>query len=82
MIGHSFGGLILYSAVSGSLTEGLMADADRREAGLQMFRFADMVVLLNPAFEATRYTPSHRIATTRKYTSLRGAHLRLDYLDC
>lgn len=69
MIGHSFGGLILYNAVSGSLTEGLTADADRRQPGLQMSRFADMVVLLNPAFEATRYTPLHRIATTRKYTS-------------
>ncbi len=69
MIGHSFGGLIVFNAVSGSLTESLTADADVREPGQQMSRFADMVVLLNPAFEATRYTPLHRIATTRKYTN-------------
>lgn len=64
LIGHSFGGLILYNAISGSLIESMTKafDADPNEDGY--WRFADLTVLLNPAFEATRYTPLHRIAST------------------
>ena len=72
IIGHSFGGLIVFNAISGylieSLTEqgqGSTEEASRSAATLQ--RFGDMVVLLNPAFEATRYTPLQRVAARRKY---------------
>ena len=68
MIGHSFGGWILYNAVAGSLVESLTQDIDMDDRGIQRTkstRYADMVILLNPAFEASRYTPLHRIATTR-----------------
>jgi hypothetical protein len=67
MIGHSFGGWILYNAVAGSLIESLTTAADTEDPDAQNPRFADMIVLLNPAFEASRYTPLHRIATTVDY---------------
>ncbi len=63
MIGHSFGALVLYNAVAGSLVEAMTRAHDGGVRGAPTPRFADMVVLLNPAFEATRYTPLHRIAT-------------------
>jgi hypothetical protein len=67
MIGHSFGGWILYNAVAGSLIESLTHEADTGDPSSVNLRFADMIVLLNPAFEASRYTPLHRIATTVRY---------------
>lgn len=67
LIGHSFGGLILYNAVSGALIESLARAWDTGEPVSSVPRYADLVVLLNPAFEATRYAPLHRIATTRAY---------------
>jgi hypothetical protein len=68
MIGHSFGGWILYNAVAGSLIESLTTVADSGDRDAENPRFADMIVLLNPAFEASRYTPLHRIATTVDYS--------------
>jgi pimeloyl-ACP methyl ester carboxylesterase len=52
LIGHSFGGLITYSAVAQSLIE-----AAATPAGEIVPSFADLVLLVNPAFEATRYLP-------------------------
>jgi hypothetical protein len=67
MIGHSFGGWILYNAMAGSLIESLTYEGDTEQLDTVNLRFADMIVLLNPAFEASRYTPLHRIATTRSH---------------
>jgi hypothetical protein len=61
MIGHSFGGLILFNAISEALMESLTHRPEEPSV-----RFVDMVVLLNPAFEASRYTPLHRIVTDPK----------------
>jgi hypothetical protein len=69
LIGHSFGGLILYNAISQALIESLSYAADSGNPSAPAERFGDLVVLLNPAFEATRYTPLHRIATTRAYAT-------------
>ncbi len=68
LIGHSFGGLILYNAVSGSLIESMTHafDASDRE-NPRYWRFADLTVLINPAFEAVRYAPLERIAATSRY---------------
>ncbi len=67
MIGHSFGGLALYAAVSQAVVNGLVSgeDVDGKLAPVE--RLADMVVLINPAFEATRYQPLDRAARNRKY---------------
>lgn len=62
MIGHSFGAWILYSAVSGPLIEVLNAYRDlppSKAEAQRAERLADMIVLVNPAFEASRYEPLH-----------------------
>jgi hypothetical protein len=68
MIGHSFGAWILYNAVAGSLIESLTYGRDTDGPDAVNPRYADMVVLLNPAFEASRYTPLHRVATSVRYS--------------
>ncbi len=68
LIGHSFGGLILYNSISGSLIESMTHAFDANEdSQAPYWRFADLAVLINPAFESTRYTPLHNIASTTQY---------------
>lgn len=54
-LGHSFGGAVLYSAVSGILTDRIIS----REEGITSGSsgLGDLVILINPAFEATRIAP-------------------------
>jgi hypothetical protein len=52
IMGHSFGGLIVFSSVAQSLTEAAVMPP-----GTLVPSFADLVILLNPAFEAARYLP-------------------------
>ncbi|WP_343654123.1 hypothetical protein [Paraburkholderia caribensis] len=81
MIGHSFGGLILYAATAGPLIEVLTAREDL--AGLpplhsdrpgskkryeETERIADMIVLVNPAFEASRFQALYRVANENTHT--------------
>ena len=58
LIGHSFGGLVLFNALSHQLVNALTRRPGQT-AGPD--RFFDMVVLLNPAFHATRWVPIHRV---------------------
>lgn len=74
LIGHSFGAWILYSAIEEALITALSAQNDIYPLGTEtnseqhvVGRFADMVVLVNPAFEGSRYEPLHRAALNRKY---------------
>jgi hypothetical protein len=62
MIGHSFGGLILYSSVAPYVLETLSATRDippapERAKSKRARGIADLIVLLNPAFEGGRYEP-------------------------
>ncbi|WP_147376858.1 hypothetical protein [Noviherbaspirillum saxi] len=74
MIGHSFGAWILYSAVHNPLIESLSGhidlSGDRPEAGDRAERAADMIVLVNPAFEASTYESLHRVAHLHKASAL------------
>jgi len=56
IVGHSFGGALVFSATSQLLMERL-AVADAREGPVE--GLGDLVVLVNPAFEAARYQPLH-----------------------
>jgi len=60
MIGHSFGGLILYNSAAPYLIETLsqhrdLPDGERRPRSARAKGIADLIVLLNPAFEGSRY---------------------------
>jgi len=52
IVGHSFGGMVVYSALAQSLIEAASSIAPHVGT-----RFADLVLLVNPAFEAVRYLP-------------------------
>ena len=59
-MGHSFGALVLYNAVSQSLVEAALGPGSVQH-------YFDLIVLINPAFEASRYEPVHHIAQCRTY---------------
>ncbi len=67
--GHSFGGLIIYSALSHALME-RAAKTTTNSKGTHYNRaksFGDFVMLVNPAFEGSLYEPLFHIATNRCY---------------
>lgn len=58
-VGHSFGGALVYTAVQ----QRLLADLSRpNHRGTVSRNVADMIILVNPAFEAARYQEMHRRA--------------------
>lgn len=64
IVGHSFGGAIVYSAVQQRLLAGLSA-ADSR--GTVDPSVADLIILVNPAFEAARYAAIERRASRHSF---------------
>jgi pimeloyl-ACP methyl ester carboxylesterase len=60
IVGHSFGGMVVYSALAQSLIE-----AASRTVSHVSTRFADLVLLVNPAFEAVRYLPIYDLLRER-----------------
>ena len=67
IIGHSFGGAVTYTALSKVLHERLARAVARKRddaAVVEPIRgFGDLVVLVNPAFEAARYSGIHELAS-------------------
>jgi hypothetical protein len=59
-IGHSFGALIDFRSLLGNMETGLSTGPKER-----VYSFGDLVVLLNPAFEGTRYAPLYYSALHR-----------------
>ena len=68
--GHSFGGLVIYSALSHALME-RAAKTTKQPGGEVGYEtagsFGDFVMLVNPAFEGSLYEPLFNIATHRCY---------------
>jgi hypothetical protein len=65
IIGHSFGGAVVYSAVSQILAARFVNSRPGQNATADAEGFGDLVVLLNPAFEALRFAPFYDMAQSR-----------------
>lgn len=64
--GHSFGGLIVFSAVAEYLIESVAVPKDVLDP---VAPFGDLTILVNPAFEAARYHPLHSILANRRFST-------------
>jgi hypothetical protein len=71
-VGHSFGGLIAYRALAPRLMTGVV-EKFRQNQGRgtvpYAYSFGDLSVLVNPAFEGTRFEPLAQAASEREYQS-------------
>jgi len=67
IIGHSFGGDIVFSAVSPVLMERMVENSDEANVPQSPKTLGDLVVLINPAFEAARFEPLERVAATKSF---------------
>lgn len=65
ILGHSFGGAVVYSATSQILASRFIDSQTGKTYVGSAKGFGDLVVLLNPAFEALRYAPSYDLAQGR-----------------
>ena len=65
VIGHSFGGAVVYSALSEILENGFVHTHGPEGLVSNTVGFADLVVLINPAFEAIRYSSLSDMSTER-----------------
>lgn len=66
VMGHSFGGAILYSSVSQTLGDQIRRDADGADSS-KATSVADLTLLVNPAFEAMRIKPLFDLARSYEY---------------
>ncbi|WP_431102905.1 hypothetical protein [Roseateles noduli] len=62
--GHSFGGAVVYSSLSNALMEQIRSDGG---PGAKPPPFADLILLINPAFEAMRIRPQLDLARRQEY---------------
>lgn len=65
IVGHSFGGAAVYSATSQILASRFVDSREAKNFTDTAKGFGDLVVLLNPAFEALRYAPLYDLAQAR-----------------
>jgi hypothetical protein len=66
ILGHSFGGDIVFSATAPVLTERMVQNYEGTNA-IPPKGLGDLVVLINPAFEAARFETLQRLATTKQF---------------
>jgi len=65
VVGHSFGGAAVYSATSQILADRFVDSRGDKNFVDTAKGFGDLVVLINPAFEALRYAPLYDLAQAR-----------------
>jgi pimeloyl-ACP methyl ester carboxylesterase len=66
VVGHSFGGAIVFSALSQILMTGFIDTAGPDGQISNVKGFGDLVVLINPAFEALRFAPLSDMTNERR----------------
>jgi hypothetical protein len=62
IVGHSFGGMIVFSALAQSLIQAASAPV-----GVMAPEFADLVLLVNPAIEGARYIPIYDLVSSAAF---------------
>jgi pimeloyl-ACP methyl ester carboxylesterase len=62
IVGHSFGGMIVFSALAQSLIQAASAPV-----GMVTPEFADLVLLVNPAIEGARFIPIYDLVTSAAF---------------
>lgn len=67
LIGHSFGGAATYSALASILAQRAIQTTDDHGTNHPPRGVGDLVMLVNPAFEASRFGVLHDIATNETY---------------
>lgn len=65
VIGHSFGGAVVHSALGQILEERFVRTAAGAATDADVVGFGNLVVLINPAFEALLYSPLSDMSTER-----------------
>lgn len=79
LIGHSFGAAVTYSSMAHSVMEQIIVDPDpagpNSSPAVVRPRRWDMVVLINPAFEAMQVRPHFELARSRNYKPNQLPHL-------
>ena len=65
VIGHSFGGAVVYAALQQVLTDRFIDSRRGKTHAGGAQGFGDLVVLVNPAFEALRYAPLYDLSQER-----------------
>ncbi len=65
IMGHSFGGQAVYGATAQILASRFIDSREHKTVQDDAKGFGDLVVLLNPAFEALRYLPLHDLSNSR-----------------
>lgn len=65
IMGHSFGGQAVYSATAQILASRFIDSREHKTVQDTAKGFGDLVVLLNPAFEALRFAPLYDMSSTR-----------------
>lgn len=65
ILGHSFGGAAVYSAAAQILADRFINSTGDKNYVDNAEGFGDLVVLLNPAFEALKYAPLYDLAQAR-----------------
>lgn len=68
--GHSFGGMIVFSALAQSLIQSASTPVGKVIPG-----FADLVLLVNPAIEGARYFPINDLVTSKRFADRTSAQL-------
>lgn len=76
IVGHSFGGAVTFSALSNLFEDRLARSLAQSSEDDVIASFGDLVVLVNPAFEAARYSSIHNQSFARReYSPLQPANL-------
>jgi hypothetical protein len=65
VVGHSFGGAVVFTAVGQILESRFLATNGPAGVSSDVQGFGDLVVLINPAFEALHYSPLSDVSTGR-----------------